>query len=70
MIGGGENVYQQFLPIADTLYISHLPDTYEGDAFFPRLSLQEWHQKTITHHEQFSFVTYTKIHEAAHANKN
>lgn len=62
MIAGGENVYQQFLPLADRLYISHLNNTYDGDAFFPRVSYSEWKPQTNTQYDQFSFVTYERIH--------
>lgn len=66
-VAGGEDIYQQFLPIADRLYISHLPDPYEGDAFFPRVTKKEWYPKTTTKYNNFSFVTYTRAHEHANA---
>ncbi|MBI1833573.1 MAG: dihydrofolate reductase [Candidatus Andersenbacteria bacterium] len=67
MVAGGELVYQQFLPIADRLYISHIHDSYEGDAFFPRVTKQEWIPQTQTHYDNFSFVTYTRAYEHAKA---
>lgn len=60
MVAGGELVYQQFLPIADRLYISHIYDAYEGDAFFPRVTKREWNPQTATHFDTFSFVTYKR----------
>src|SRR6266567_4504570 len=32
---GGENVYRQFLPLADRLYITEIDYKTEGDTFFP-----------------------------------
>ncbi len=34
VIGGG-NIYQQFLPVADTLYLTYIDLETQGDAFFP-----------------------------------
>ncbi len=60
MVAGGELVYQQFLPLADQLYISHIHQEYEGDAFFPRVTRQQWTPALATHYDNFSFVTYKK----------
>lgn len=35
MIIGGAEIYRQVLPMADTLYITDIDLTVEGDAFFP-----------------------------------
>lgn len=32
---GGANVYEQFLPIADRLIITHIDAEFEGDTYFP-----------------------------------
>lgn len=32
---GGANVYQQFLPLCDRLYLTLVEGTYEADTFFP-----------------------------------
>ncbi|MCR4789546.1 MAG: dihydrofolate reductase [Treponemataceae bacterium] len=34
-ICGGEEVFRQALPLVEKMYISHIPLTSEGDAFFP-----------------------------------
>lgn len=60
MVAGGELTYQQFLPLADRLYISHLKDEYEGDAFFPRVSRQEWKPIIRKEYDTFVFVTYER----------
>ncbi len=62
IVTGGELVYQQFLPLADRLYISHLKDKYEGDAFFPRVSRQEWQTIMQKEYDNFLFVTYEHVH--------
>jgi len=60
MVAGGELVYQQFLPLADQLYISHVRGQYEGDAFFPRVTKKQWRPVSAANFGKFSFVTYQK----------
>ncbi|MDB4792945.1 dihydrofolate reductase, partial [bacterium] len=33
---GGEEIYRFFLPILNDIIITHVPDCYEGDTFFPQ----------------------------------
>lgn len=60
MVAGGELVYQQFLPIADRLYLSHIRGEYQGDAFFPRVSRQDWQPIMRKGYDEFAFVTYER----------
>ncbi len=32
---GGASIYEQALPVADRLYITHIPGIHEGDTYFP-----------------------------------
>ncbi|MDR2556302.1 MAG: dihydrofolate reductase [Bacteroidales bacterium] len=41
IIGGGM-VYRQFLPIAETLYITHVLRDFEADTFFPEIAADTW----------------------------
>lgn len=44
MIIGGENIYRQALQqdVVDTMYITHVQQTPDGDRHFPRFNLQAW----------------------------
>ena len=33
---GGEQIYRFFLPILNDIIITHVPDCYEGDTYFPQ----------------------------------
>ena len=35
MIIGGAQIYQQFLPIANKMYLTLIDEDFEGDAYFP-----------------------------------
>lgn len=39
---GGAKVYEQFLPYADQLFLTHVFDTRPADTFFPELNWEEW----------------------------
>ena len=51
IIGGG-SVYKQFMPFADTLYITYVDKDFEADTFFPEIAELEW--ELIEEEPQFS----------------
>ena len=66
VIGGG-SIYNQFMPIADKLYITRVHKDFEADTFFPEISLDEWElisQENIDNEPQnnftYAFEVYTK----------
>jgi len=69
VIGGGE-VYEQFLTLADELFLTEVhTDVEGGDAFFPRLKPGQFqeicrmpHSKDGRHAFAYDFVAYEKIH--------
>jgi dihydrofolate reductase len=42
MIAGGEQIYKLCMPYTDRIYATIISGDYEGDAFFPKLSQDEW----------------------------
>ncbi|WP_233078770.1 type 3 dihydrofolate reductase [Rheinheimera soli] len=51
MVIGGAEIYRQVLPLADTLYITDIDLTVEGDAFFPDyLAEASWNQSALEQH--------------------
>ncbi len=53
---GGSTIYKQFLPIADTMFISYIKGNFEGNTYFPELNLNEWE---VTNEEEFNEFTLT-----------
>jgi len=41
IIGGGE-IYRQFLPMTDRVYLTRLEAEIEGDTRFPELDMEQW----------------------------
>jgi dihydrofolate reductase len=66
IIGGG-SIYRQFLPLADTLYLTLVDQAFEADVFFPEIDFKEWRcieKEEIPFDEtlgfSYSYLTYTK----------
>lgn len=58
---GGATVYAETINLADTLYITHVDQTVDGDAFFPVIDPAVWRETARENHPGFSFVTYTRL---------
>ncbi len=41
-IMGGGMVYEQFLPLADRLYLTRIGKSFEADTYFPYINFDEW----------------------------
>ena len=41
-ITGGAEIFKAALPLADRIYLTRVHGIFEGDSFFPELSLNEW----------------------------
>jgi dihydrofolate reductase len=68
MVIGGASFYEQMLPLADTLYVTLVHESFEADAFFPEISMGEWqvveqreHASDEKHVHSFSFITYERV---------
>lgn len=63
IIGGGL-VYQQFLPLANKLYLTRVHCSYEADVFFPEINFSEWElisdEAHNDHDPAFSYQMYIK----------
>lgn len=45
MIIGGAGVFEHFIPLADTLYVTRIDEDIEGDVFFPHF---DWNEFELT----------------------
>ncbi len=57
---GGAELYAQTIALSDRLYITHVDQTVDGDAFFPAIDPTIWKEIEREDHPLFSFVTYIK----------
>jgi dihydrofolate reductase len=44
MIIGGENVYKQFMPYANRLYLTEVDEAFVADTFFPEFPLEDYRE--------------------------
>lgn len=68
IIGGGE-VYKQFLPLANRLYVTWVYEDFDADVYFPQFNLNEFQvvSESVKHIDpstglNFSFVNYERIY--------
>ncbi|MBB6612078.1 dihydrofolate reductase [Pontibacter sp. Tf4] len=61
---GGAEIYKQALSKADTIYLTRVHHTFEGDTFFPEIVENQWEAVSEEKHEpdeknkySYSFVT-------------
>jgi dihydrofolate reductase len=55
---GGSSFYAAALPVADTLYLTHIHRDFGGDTLFPEIDADEWHtleQQTIDNDPSVDF---------------
>lgn len=60
VIIGGAQIYTMAMPKADTLYITHVHQTVDGDTFFPDIDMDSWKETKREDHQEYSFVTYER----------
>ncbi len=58
---GGAELYRQTIDKADTLFITHVDQEVDGDAFFPTIDSKIWRELEREAHDGFAFVTYKHV---------
>jgi len=68
MVIGGSQIYKEFLPIANKIYLTIIDEEFEGDAFFPEYNEDEWKIIEKEEHEadkenkfKYTFLTLQRI---------
>ena len=59
VVGGGQ-LYAEAMPFAQRMILSEVPDSPEGDTFFPEWVAQDWREVSRAHHEGFDIATYER----------
>ena len=52
MIIGGSQIYKEFLPRADKMYLTLIEADFEGDAYFPGYKIEDWEEIDYKEHER------------------
>ncbi|WP_241765730.1 dihydrofolate reductase [Hyphomonas chukchiensis] len=71
---GGEAIYKLAMPLADRIYLTDVESYPHGDAYFPELADDEWHEHTAEHFEAtngndfaYTIRKLERVHAASHA---
>jgi dihydrofolate reductase len=63
---GGAEIYQQALAFAQQLIVTEIQQTYQCDAFFPKIDLTIWQEKSRenfvaeSNQSHYAIITYTR----------
>ncbi len=60
MIIGGSQIYAAAMPLAKTLYITHVDQEVDGDAFFPMIDTSIWKEIEHEKYPGYTFSTYAR----------
>jgi dihydrofolate reductase len=71
VVAGGAEIYAQTMPLATQLAITHVDKQIDGDAYFPAIDPNAWHESARSEHEAaaedeaaFAFATYERAIDA------
>jgi dihydrofolate reductase len=57
---GGAKVYQQFLPLCSEIYVTHIFNEYEGDAYMPEFEHLFTEPSIVLETKEFTIAKYWK----------
>lgn len=57
---GGASIYEQAMSQAAELYITHIDQEVDGDAFFPAIKADEWKKIEEDKRDGYSFIRYVR----------
>ncbi|MEK0338459.1 MAG: dihydrofolate reductase, partial [Nitrosopumilus sp.] len=52
MVIGGSQIYKEFLPKANKLYLTVIDAEFDGDTYFPEYKVEEWEETAYEEHER------------------
>jgi len=65
MVIGGAQIYKEFLPLANRMYITLIEKEFEGDAYFPEYNKEDWKETNRKGHDngqfKYAFVELERV---------
>jgi dihydrofolate reductase len=58
---GGKNIYEQFIPLCNTIWITHIYFNYECDLFMDNKYLIDFQEHIYEENEQLKIIEYIRI---------
>lgn len=66
---GGSDLFKQFFPYVDRMYITFIDEEFEGDTFFPEIDMSDWKliskekgKKDEKNRYDYEFLVYERSH--------
>lgn len=60
VVGGGQ-IYEEALPLADRLELTHVDREPEGDTMFPEVNWSEWREVRREPGDRVAYITYERV---------
>lgn len=60
MVIGGAQIYAQFLPLANRLYITFVHQEFPGDTYFPKVQWADWELVSTEAHNDYTIKVFNK----------
>lgn len=63
---GGQSIYEQFIDLADEIYLTRIQKNYECDRFFPKIEKNAWYEPEVDVRyskelgAEYSFMRYVR----------
>lgn len=57
---GGAQIFNQTLPLAEKLIITHIHKAYPGDVYFPEIDFSKWQKTFEEPHADYTFAEYER----------
>ena len=69
MVIGGSKIYEQFLPIANKIYLTVIDEDFDGDTFFPEYKKEDWKEVSREEHKEDEQNWYDYVYITSEKNK-
>ena len=61
MVIGGSQIYKEFFPRANKMYLTFIDEEFEGDTFFPEWDKEEWKEVSREEHDKDEKNSYNYV---------
>jgi len=57
IVVGGSQIYEEFLPFVNTMYLTEIDEYANADTFFPAIKMDEWDVETIYYNNEVDYAS-------------
>ena len=61
IVVGGAQIYREFMPYVDTMYLTEIDEYAAADTFFPEIDMDDWDIETIYYNNERDYLDRNQI---------